>query len=41
MTYMQVGKIGRSGIERAFDEQLTGKSGVKIWIVDFIFQCMS
>lgn len=34
MTYMQVGKIGRSGIERAFNEQLTGKSGVKIWIVD-------
>ncbi|MFR6033437.1 MAG: hypothetical protein ACLUKN_09835 [Bacilli bacterium] len=33
MTYMQVGKIGRL-TERAFDEQLTGKSGVKIWIVD-------
>ncbi len=33
-TYAIVPTIGRSGIESAFDEKLSGKSGAKIWIVD-------
>lgn len=33
-TYAFVGKVGRSGIEKAFDEKLRGRSGAKIWVVD-------
>lgn len=33
-TFSFVGKIGKSGIEKAFDSRLQGSSGAKIWIVD-------
>jgi penicillin-binding protein 2 len=33
-TYTIVPTIGKTGIEAAFDEELSGESGVKIWIVD-------
>ena len=33
-TFSFVGKIGRSGIEKAFDSKLQGRSGAKIWVVD-------
>lgn len=33
-TFSFVGKIGRSGIEKAFDSVLQGRSGAKIWVVD-------
>ena len=33
-TFSFVGKIGKSGIEKAFDARLQGRSGAKIWIVD-------
>ena len=33
-TYTIVPTIGKTGIEAAFDEKLSGESGVKIWIVD-------
>ena len=33
-TYTYEGKMGRSGIEKAFDDILSGTSGAKIWIVD-------
>lgn len=33
-TFSFVGKIGRSGLEKAFDSVLQGSSGAKIWVVD-------
>ena len=33
-TFAGVGKVGRSGIERAFDYMLSGQSGLKIMVVD-------
>lgn len=33
-TFRHKGKAGRSGLERFFDEQLQGKAGGEIWIVD-------
>ncbi len=33
-TYTFAGKMGCTGIEKAFDEHLTGGSGAKIWVVD-------
>lgn len=33
-TFSFVGKIGRSGLEKAFDSRLQGRSGAKIWVVD-------
>ncbi len=34
MTFLQVGKVGKTGFEKAFDAELSGKSGVEIWVVD-------
>ena len=33
-TYSFAGERGRAGVEKAFDAQLMGKSGAKIWVVD-------
>lgn len=33
-TYAFAGKMGCTGVEKAFDDRLTGKSGAKIWVVD-------
>lgn len=33
-TFSFVGKTGKSGIEKAFDETLSGQSGVRIYVVD-------
>lgn len=39
-TFSLRGKEGRSGLEKAFDEHLQGKSGAEIWLVDPAgFQC--
>lgn len=34
LTFRNEGQIGRSGIEKAFNEQLQGKTGGEIWTVD-------
>lgn len=33
-TYRQEGLVGRTGIERAFDDLISGENGVRIWVVD-------
>jgi len=33
-TYTFAGKVGRAGMEKAFDAELAGKSGAQIWVVD-------
>lgn len=33
-TFHLPGKAGRTGLERAFDERLTGRTGGEIWVVD-------
>lgn len=34
LTYSFIGKRGVTGLEKAFDESLTGRSGAKIWVID-------
>ncbi len=34
MTFILPGTVGRTGLERHFNEQLAGKTGSEIWIVD-------
>lgn len=34
LTFREEGKVGRAGIERAFNEHLRGESGLDIWVVD-------
>jgi penicillin-binding protein 2 len=34
LTFRNAGKIGRSGMEKAFDDQLQGSTGGEIWTVD-------
>ena len=34
LTFRNAGQLGRSGLEKAFDEQLQGQTGGEIWTVD-------
>lgn len=33
-TYFYEGKIGKSGVEKAFEEHIKGKNGYEVWLVD-------
>ena len=33
-TFSFLGKIGKSGVERAFEDRLAGETGAEIWVVD-------